>query len=66
MSNPRAARRRTKEPKIMIVGPRLTILLTKDNGHYCAKCPELDLVTELPTVDAALGHLIESIREYAK
>ena len=41
-------------------------VLAKDNGHYCAKCPELDLVTELPTADATLEDLIEAIRDYAK
>jgi len=59
-------RRRAKEPWIMVAAPLLTVLLAKDNGHYCAKCPELDLVTELPTADAALEDLIEAIRDYAK
>ncbi|TKS60859.1 MAG: hypothetical protein EWM72_00981 [Nitrospira sp.] len=35
-------------------------------SFYCAKCPELDLVTELPTADAALEDLIEAIQDYAK
>ncbi|MDF0668728.1 MAG: hypothetical protein P0119_21970 [Nitrospira sp.] len=62
----RVIRRRTREPKIIVTEPRLTILLAKDNGHFCAKCPELDLVTELPTADAALKDLIEAIQDYAK
>lgn len=59
-------RRRGREPKIMVAEALLTVLLAKDNGHHCAKCPELDLVTELPTADAALEDLIEAIRDYAK
>ncbi len=39
----------------MVAEPLLTVLLAKDNGHYCAKCPELDLVTELPTADSRPG-----------
>jgi Antitoxin of toxin-antitoxin, RelE / RelB, TA system len=50
----------------MVTEALLTVLLAKDNGHYCANCPELDLVTELPTADAALEDLIEAIRDYAK
>jgi hypothetical protein len=34
-------RRRGREPKIMVAEALLTVLLAKDNGHYCAKCPEL-------------------------
>ena len=59
-------RRRGREPKIMVAEALLTVLLAKDNSHYCAKCPELDLVTELPTADAALEDLIEAIQDYAK
>ena len=63
MAISKMTRRRAKEPKIMVAEPLLTVLLAKNNGHYCAKCPELDLVTELPTADAALEDLIEA---YAK
>lgn len=66
MASTKTARRRIKEPKIVVAEPVLTVLLAKDNGRYCAKCPELDLVTELPTADAALEDLIEAIRDYAK
>lgn len=59
-------RRRAKEPRIMVAEPLLTVLLAKDNGHYCAKCPELNLVTELPTATGALEDLIDAIRDYAK
>jgi hypothetical protein len=66
MAISKMTRRRGKEPKIVVAEPLLTVLLAKDNGHYCAKCPELDLVTELPTADGALEDLIEAIRDYAK
>ena len=59
-------RRRTKEPQILVAEHKLTILLAKDNSSYCAKCPELDLVTQLPTADEALEDLIEAIRDYSK
>src|SRR2546425_11270162 len=59
-------RRRTKEPQILVPEHKLTILLAKDNGSYCATCPELDLVTQLPTADAALEDLIEAIRDCSK
>jgi predicted RNase H-like HicB family nuclease len=54
-----------KSPKILIPEPRLTVLLAKDDGSYCAKCPELDLVTQLPTAEAALTDLIDAMRDYA-
>lgn len=66
MAISKLTRRRGKEPKIVVAEPLLTVLLAKDNGHYCAKCPDLDLVTELPTAAAALEDLIEAIRDYAK
>ncbi len=58
--------RRGREPKILVPEHRLTILLAKDNGSYCAKCPELDLVTQLPTAEEALEDLIEAIKDYSK
>jgi hypothetical protein len=54
-----------RSPHIVVCEPRLTVLLAKDNGAYCAKCPELDLVTELPSADEALADLLDSMREYA-
>jgi antitoxin of RelE/RelB toxin-antitoxin system len=66
MTSTKVNRRSRTTPKIVVAEPLLTILLAKDNGLYCAKCPELDLVTELPTVDAALEDLIEAIQDYAK
>ena len=58
--------RRAREPRILVPEHRLTILLARDNGSYCAKCPELDLVTQLPTAEAALEDLLEAIRGYSK
>ena len=43
----------------------LTVLIVKDNGRYMAKCPELDLVTEMDTREEALKAMVELIREYA-
>ena len=54
-----------RSPQIVVREPRLTVLLAKDNGSYCAKCPELDLVTELPSVEKALADLFDAMREYA-
>lgn len=44
----------------------LTVLIIKDNGRYMAKCPELDLVTEMDTKEKALKAMVELIREYAE
>ena len=65
MAVTKAKRYRARKPHIVLSEPRLTVLLAKDNGSYCAKCPELDLVTELPTAEAALADLIDAIRDYA-
>lgn len=52
-------------PSIIVSSPHLTVLMAKSDGAYCAKCPELDLVTQLPTAEAALEDLLEAMREYA-
>jgi predicted RNase H-like HicB family nuclease len=44
----------------------LTVLIIKDNNRYMAKCPELDLVTEMDTTEEALKAMVELIREYAE
>jgi len=44
----------------------LTVLIIKDNSRYMAKCPELDLVTEMDTTEEALKAMVELIREYAE
>ncbi len=47
-------------------GSLLTVLIVKDNGRCMAKCPELDLVTEMDTKEEALEAIVELIREYAE
>lgn len=54
------------EPKIMVCEKKVTILLAKDNNQFCAYCPELDLVTELDTVNETVDDMIEAIKEYAQ
>ncbi len=44
----------------------LTVLIIKDNGRYMAKCPELDLVTEMDTKEEAFKAMVEQIKEYAE
>ena len=61
-----ARQRRTRIPHIVMPEPRLTVLLAKaDGGTYCARCPELDLVTQLPTAESAFADLLEAVRDYA-
>ena len=43
----------------------LTVLLVIDDGGCMARCPELDLVTEMDTKEEALKAMVELIREYA-
>lgn len=44
----------------------LTVLIIKDGDRYMAKCPELDLVTEMDSKEQALQAMVEMIREYAE
>ena len=44
----------------------ITIFIIKDNGRYMAKCPELDLITEMDSKEEALKAMVEMIREYAE
>jgi len=44
----------------------MTVFIVKDNGSYMAKCPELDLVTEMDTKEDALKAMVEMIMEYAE
>jgi len=43
----------------------LTIFVLKDEERFCAKCVELDLITEMDTPQDALVDLLEIIKEYA-
>lgn len=58
--------KRAASNKIFCPAPILTILLIKDDGRIMAKCPELDLVTEMDTPQQALHAMIEMIQEYAE
>lgn len=46
--------------------PMLNVYIIKDNGRYMAKCPELDLITEMDTHEAALNAILEMLKEYAE
>jgi len=53
-------------PNTVTTASLLTVLIVKDNGRCMAKCPELDLVTEMDTKEEALKAIVELIREYAE
>lgn len=53
-------------PNTITTASLITVLIIKDNGRYMAKCPELDLVTEMDTKEEALEAIVELIREYAE
>lgn len=42
------------------------MFIAKTDDGYCAYCPELDLVTELHTLDAAFKDIIEAIKDYTE
>lgn len=44
----------------------LTVFIVKDDGRYMAKCPELDLITEMDSKEEALRAMVEMIKEYAE
>jgi predicted RNase H-like HicB family nuclease len=44
----------------------LTVFIIRDDGRYMAKCPELDLVTEMDSSEEALKAMVEMIKEYAE
>lgn len=59
--------RTNEEPvKYQIEIPLLTVCIFKDNNRFCAKCIELDLVTETDTQEETLLAMVEMIREYAQ
>jgi hypothetical protein len=53
-------------PKILTYEKKLTVILARDEEGYCAFCPELDLVTEMNSPEAALEDMVESIKDYAE
>ena len=52
-------------PKISLSEKRLTVILARDEALVCAFCPELDLVTEMPTPNEALEDMLEAVQDYA-
>ena len=46
--------------------PLLTVYILRDDGRFMAKCPELDLVTEMDTREEVLDGIVEMIKEYAE
>ncbi|MDI6751519.1 MAG: hypothetical protein QME07_01485 [bacterium] len=60
-------RRVDEEPiKYQIGVPLLTVCIFKDNNRFCAKCLELDLVTEMDTIEEVAEEILSEIKEYAK
>ena len=53
-------------PDVITASPLLTVLVVKDEGRYMAKCPELDLVTEMDTSNEVLKAIVGMIKEYAE
>ena len=53
-------------PKIDLKEKRLTIILAVDEQQYCAYCPELDLVTEMPSTEEAIQDMLEAMTDYAE
>jgi len=53
-------------PDTVTTASLLTVLLVRDDGRCMARCPELDLVTEMNTKEEAFQAMIELIREYAE
>ena len=46
--------------------PFLTVFIIRDDRKYMAKCPELDLITEMDSREEALEAIVEMIGEYAE
>ena len=60
--------REAKRLTLVLQGPRLTVILAPDlqDKMVCAFCPELDLVSEMPTEQEALRDLLEAMHDYAE
>jgi len=61
-----ASKKSFSVPKILTYEKRLTVILARDEETFCAYCPELDLVTEMPNAEEALEDLIEAMKDYAE
>lgn len=57
---------RVKKPTLIARGPLLSIIIARDNGMFCAFCPELDIISELSSEAAVLQDMVEAIRDYAR
>ncbi|MEW6095803.1 MAG: hypothetical protein AB1567_04660 [bacterium] len=44
----------------------LNVFIFKDGDRFCAKCIELDLITEMDTSQGALQAIVEMIKEYTQ
>ena len=44
----------------------LTVIIFPDSGRYVAKCPELDLATEMDTPQEAVEAIVQMLKEYAE
>lgn len=44
---------------------KLTVILARDKDGFCAYCPELDLVTEMPAAEEALEDMVEAMEDYS-
>jgi predicted RNase H-like HicB family nuclease len=55
-----------KIPKIELHEKCISVIIAKTKDGYCAYCPELDLVTELDTIDESFKDIIEAIKDYVK
>ena len=54
-----------RRPTLVTRGPLISLILAKDGNKVCAYCPELDIVTEMPSETEALADFIAALREYA-
>lgn len=53
-------------PKINLFEKTLTVIIGKTADGYCAYCSELDLVTELDTIEETFKDILEAIKDYTE
>jgi len=56
----------SKRPTLIARGPLLSVIIARDNGMFCGFCPELDIISELPSEAGVLQDMVEAIRNYAQ
>ncbi len=54
-----------RNPTLIVRGSLISLILAKDENKICAFCPELDIITEMPSEDEALCDMLEALRDYA-